>query len=148
MIPKQKPILQLEELKLTTDAKRYLKETASWSFFLSILGFIGLAFLFVGSFFVKSIYDSFPPQQAVPIDMGTYLTITYFLLSVIFFFPIYYLFQFSRKMKTALKTKDDITIESAFKMLKSHYKFVGVFYIIILSIYLLLILLAIFGVVS
>jgi hypothetical protein len=55
----------------------------------------------------------------------------------IYIFPLYYLYQFSVKLKKALTQKDDEVLASAFEMLKSHYKFVGVFTIIILSIYIL-----------
>jgi hypothetical protein len=59
---------------------------------------------------------------------------------------VYYLFQFSSKMKKALATKNDETLASAFKMLKSHYKFIGVFTIITLSLYALLFIVSLMGV--
>jgi hypothetical protein len=55
----------------------------------------------------------------------------------IYIFPLYYLHQFSVKLKKALTSKDDEVLANAFEMLKSHYKFVGVFTIIMLSIYIL-----------
>jgi hypothetical protein len=56
---------------------------------------------------------------------------------VIYIFPLYYLYQFSVKLKKAVTSKDDEVLANAFEMLKSHYKFVGVFTIIMLSIYIL-----------
>ena len=41
----QNAITELEQLTLTSRAKGFLKETAKWCKFLSILGFIGLGLL-------------------------------------------------------------------------------------------------------
>ena len=49
-------------------------------------------------------------------------------------------------MKKALATKNEETLANAFEMLKSHYKFLGVFTIITLSLYVFAIILASLGV--
>ena len=43
----------------------------------------------------------------------------------------------STKIKIAFTQKDGLTFDSAFKNLKSHYKFVGIMMIIVLGIYIL-----------
>ena len=53
--------------------------------------------------------------------------------------------QFSTKMKKALASKNDETLADAFQMIKSHYKFLGVFTIITLSLYALLIGVSLFS---
>ena len=47
--------------------------------------------------------------------------------------------KFSTKMKKALATKHDETLADSFQELKSHYKFIGVFTIITMSLYVMLI---------
>ena len=133
----QNAITEIEQLTLTSGAKSFLKETAKWCKFLSILSFIGLGLLFLSSFFISTIYDNIPQAEGMPFNLGTVMTIFYILMIVIYIFPLYYLYQFSVKLKKALTSKDDEVLASAFEMLKSHYKFVGVFTIIILSIYIL-----------
>lgn len=133
----QNAITELEQLTLTSRAKGFLKETAKWCKFLSILGFIGLGLLFLSSFFISTIYGSMPKATSMPFNLGTAMTIFYILMIVIYIFPLYYLYQFSVKLKKAVTSKDDEVLANAFEMLKSHYKFVGVFTIIILSIYIL-----------
>lgn len=141
----QNAITELEQLTLNNNSKNFLRETAKWAKFLSIIGFIGVGFMVIFSFFAGTILQNIPNAQPMPMDMGLTLTITYLLISVLYFFPIYYLFQFSNKMKTALLTKNDETLADAFEVLKSHYKFMGVFTIIILSLYVLI---AVFGVIG
>ena len=131
------PITQLEQLTLTSAAKSFLRETAKWSFFLSIMGFIGIGFIVLVALFAGTIFNSMPQAQQMPFDFGITMTIAYLIMALLYFFPVLYLFKFSRKIKLALLTKNDETLADAFEMLKSHYKFVGVFTIIMLSLYVL-----------
>ena len=132
------PITQLEQLTLTSASKRFLRETSKWSFFLSIMGFIMIAFMLILAIFANSIFSMAAAMQpGVPENVGMIMTITYLILAIIYFFPVYYLLQFSNKMKKALQTKNDETLASAFEMLKSHYKFIGVLTIRTISLYIL-----------
>mgnify|MGYP006073421587 FL=1 len=133
----QNAIKELEQLTITSAAKGFLTETSKWCKFLSILGFVGLGLLLLSSFFINTIYSSMPQATTMPFNLGIVMTIVYILIIAIYIFPIYYLYQFSLQLKKALISKDDETLASAFEMLKSHYKFTGVFSIIMLSIYVL-----------
>ncbi|WP_334058423.1 DUF5362 family protein [Polaribacter sp. P097] len=133
------PITQLEQLVLTSDAKRFLKETAGWAFFLAILGIIGIAFMLIvglASFFAL---DAMPEatQAQLPFDMGLAMGIFYLVMALLYIFPVYYLFQFSNKLKKALASKNDEVLANAFEMLKSHYKYIGVLFIIVISLNIL-----------
>jgi uncharacterized membrane protein len=139
------PITELEELKLTGAAKRFLSETASWTKFISILGFIGIGLMVIVSFFAGTIFNSVPQAQTMPFDFGYLMTGVYLVLALLYFFPVLYLFQFSKKMKEALQSKNDDVLATAFEKLKSHYKFIGVFTIIFISLYILMIVAAIVG---
>lgn len=144
----QNAITELEQLTLTNSARKFLKETASWCKFLSILGFILIGLMIFGSFFIGSIYNNFPAGQPAPVDMGLIITITYIVFALIYILPVYYLYNFSVKMKKALISKDDAVLAKAFEMLKSHYKFIGVLTIIIISIYFLGIIVGVLGMTS
>lgn len=133
------PLTELEELKLTSAAKRFLSETASWCKLLSIVGFIGIGIMVIFSFFAGTIFNNTPQAQTMPFDFGYLMTGIYLLLALVYLFPVLYLFQFSKKMKKALQSKDDDVLAVAFEKLKSHYKFVGVFTIIFISLYILII---------
>src|SRR5690606_31016392 len=66
---------------------------------------------------------------------GAFLTVFYILMAVLYFFPIYYLFQFSAKMKAALAQRNSVLLEQAFENMKSHYKFMGILMIVLLGFY-------------
>ncbi len=65
------------------------------------------------------------------------LMIVYLVMIVVYFFPIYYLFQFSSKMKKAIDQKDTITFAEATGFLKNHFQFIGICAIVVLSLYVL-----------
>lgn len=140
------PITELEQLTLTNASKSFLKETAKWANFLAIIGFILIGLLLILGVFSTTIFDlAAKMQPGIPNNLGVIMMVIYLLSALIYFFPVYYLLQFSIKMKKALITKDDEVLANAFEMLKSHYKFLGVFTVITLSLYVLLICAAVFG---
>lgn len=135
------PLTQLEQLVLTSKSKNFLKEIANWSFFFSILGFLSILFFIVVAILVGTVYapmlDMITQQQGVT-GSGLYVMILYLVIALLYFMPVLYLFKFSRKMKEALATKSDETLAEAFGNLKSHFKFIGVMTIIVISLYILL----------
>jgi hypothetical protein len=59
----------------------------------------------------------------------------YIVIALMYFFPIYYLFQFSSKIKNAFKFNDNEQLNASFEYLKSHYKFMGILALIFVSFY-------------
>ncbi|NVJ87817.1 MAG: hypothetical protein HWD82_00030 [Flavobacteriaceae bacterium] len=142
------PITELEQLTINNASRNYLSEISKWAFFLSIVGFVGVAFfvlvaIFSGIFFGEEFNSLYENQ--IPFNMGSFISVTYLVIAAIYFFPILYLFKFSKKMKIALASKNDDSLSGAFEMLKSHYKFLGVFTIIVLSLYALLFIIGMLG---
>lgn len=137
----QSPITQLEQLVVNSKSKSFLREIARWTFFFAILGFISIAFIVIGAILVATVYapmlNMVAQQQGLP-ALGMPIAITYVVSALLYFMPVWYLFQFSKKMKLALATKNDDELANAFENLKSHFKFIGVLTIIIISLYVLL----------
>lgn len=129
------------ELRLNESSKKFLRETSKWAFILSIIGFVIVGMLvFMAVFFgimLTDVRSNLNPLR----DMGMpawYFTMVYLLSAVIYFFPMLYLYKFSRRMKSALIEKSTEDLTAAFSNLKSHYKFVGITVLIIIGLYILL----------
>lgn len=123
---------------LSDESESFLKETAKWSYFLSILGFIfiGLIVLiivFMGVFLSK--LGSMGGSMSMIGNMGSFISVIYLIIASIYFFPVYYLFQFSSKVKIAFKNNDNDKLNESFMFLKSHYKFMGVVALIMVAFY-------------
>lgn len=130
--------LQTEKgLEVTPVMKSQLKETSKWAKFLAILGFIGLgimvlvALLFMVAGSALPTLDGFSP---------TLFGIIYLVFAGIYFLPIKYLYDFSTQMSRAVTMTDQQSFSNAIDSLKSHYKFIGIMTIVMISLYLLMII--------
>lgn len=122
---------------ISDEIKKYLLETSKWGKFLAIVGYVGMALLvlvalgvMVGFSFLNSDTEGTFPMAA--------LGLVYILLAVLYYFPINYLYRFSVQMKEGLATDNNQSVTTGFENLKSLFKFMGIFTIIVLSIYALL----------
>ena len=140
-----------EETKmyLTEDSKSFLKETARWAYFLSIMGFILIALLIILALFMGAIFAKLASLgggvAALGVRSGGFIMAIYLVSAVIYFFPVYYLYQFASKAKAAFATDNNEQLNASFEYLKSHYKFIGIFTLIFTIIYSLIFVFGIIG---
>jgi hypothetical protein len=125
----------------TEEIKGYLSETAKWGKFLAIMGYIGIGLMVLAAIFVMGMGSASQLFQASGMDMS-FIGIIYLVLAAFYFFPVNYLYQFSVKTRQALASQDVQHVTAAFQNLKSLFKFMGIFTIVILSIYALALLIA------
>lgn len=137
------------ELQLTNESKSFLREAGKWANFLGVLGFIGLGFMVIGAFSIIAMGSAFGSMGGGAGAFGaigsTFLGVIYLLMVLLYFFPVLYLYRFGSKVKKAFANNDTAMLTSSLENLKSHYKFVGILAIIMLSFYVLAILIAIVG---
>ena len=133
-------------LSLSSQNRDDLQNTAKWSGFLAILGFIGIGFLVLLALFIGTFMSSMgTPAEALPMPTAVF-TVTYLLVAALYFFPILYLYRFSSQIKQALRNGSQESMTSAFSNLKSHYKFIGVLAAILVGFYAIVFLISlIFG---
>lgn len=130
--------IESNDLSLTSGAKTFLNEAAGWTKFLSIVGFVFIGLMVIVGLFAGSfISDMMEAQTGTSMMSGAFLTVFYLLFAALYFFPVYYLFQFSSKMKAALAQQSSELLQQAFENLKSHYKFMGILMIVILGFYVI-----------
>lgn len=134
------------DLQLNESAKGFLKETAKWTYFLSILGYIGIGFIVLAAIFAGAIFGTIGNTMPGEImgkfgsAFGIIITVVYLLIATLYFFPVYYLNKFSTKLKLALRKNDAEILANSFEYLKSHYKYIGIMALVILSFYVLILL--------
>jgi hypothetical protein len=142
-----------KHLVFTEEIKDYIMETAKWSKFLSIIGFIFVGFMsiigilmlfsFGGTLFSNAVGLNNIP--GFPTGMISLVGIIYFGIALLYFFPVYYLYMFARKTKNAILCNDNQLLAEGFSKLKSHYKFIGILTLIIVCFYAISILIGIFS---
>lgn len=134
--------MENQSLDLDQQAVDALRESAKWSMFLSILGFIGVGLLLIAAIFMGSVMtmitgaavDGLNPLGAIK----GIISVVYLVFAVIYFIPVYYLFKYASGMKNALNVKDSNLVSNAFVNLKQHHKILGIMVIVIISIYIVI----------
>lgn len=124
--------MQLEEV-----AKDYLRESAKWSMFLAILGFIGIGFLALLAIIMTSVMSMAPEIPGPYGAIKGFISIIYLVFAIIYLFPIYYLYKYADSTKKALNSGNTELLTKAFSNLKSHHKFLGIAAIIIIALYII-----------
>ncbi|AWA30498.1 hypothetical protein HYN48_10580 [Flavobacterium magnum] len=141
------------EMQLTDSAKEFLREVGKWAHFLSIIGFVYLGLMVLLTIAVITTGNSAlinpgggneQVQDMNPTALGLILLI----VIAIMFFPVFYLNKFAVNLKKAYRENSSEYLASSMEYLKSHYKFIGIFTIIFLSIYVLAFLLMIVALLS
>jgi hypothetical protein len=135
-----------QKIELEGDTLLHLNEIRKWTHFLSILGFVAVGLvLFVGVLLLiaSSFRSSF---QYDPLgSYGPLIGIFYIVFSGIYFFPVFYLYKFSRYAKQSMirigsEGPSNELMAHAIDYMKKHFRFVGIFTIVILAVYLLVII--------
>jgi hypothetical protein len=147
-----------KELLLTKNAIADLHQAAKWSYVISLIGFIyfGLVILFSLGLFVsfsRGLMDGFlslvsPFATSSSGSLIAYPIIIYTIFSAIGLIPFLYLYRFSVRTKAAISNLDSLVLSEAFESLKSHYRFVAILLLLVITIQLLVALPAIFMAIS
>lgn len=130
-------------LKVTEDIRSYLYETAKWTRFLSIVGFVICALIIIFAFSVPAILSAvavrMPANPLARVSSGLF-TIPYLLIGLLYFYPSLLLFKFANAAKTAVLYNDQPAFSIAIGKMKSFFKFWGILTIIAIALNLLLFL--------
>ena len=127
-------------IALDDETESYLIETSKWAKILSILGFISVGVLALLGIVVLVTGSTLGEYAQSGINMA-WLSVLYLALAAVYFFPIYYLYKFSSETRQGINLGDQALFTVGLKNLKSHYKFLGVFTLVFLSIYALAVVL-------
>jgi len=139
-------------LSLQVDAgnTHYLTEAAKWAKFLAIVGFVTctillLVAIFFGATLTSSISE-LNSDVAAPSGVENVILIFYVVIIVVlYFFPLLFLYNFGAKLNTAIKHNDQVSLNTAFRNLKSCLKYLGILTIIVLCVYAIGITFAVLG---
>jgi len=120
------------ELVLEMQAEVFLLEGRKWAKILAVIGFVGLGLgvlIAIGMFVASGFIGDVAPFPVA--GFGFF----YLLMIGVYFFPIYYLLQFSNKAKEALTTRNTQSLTESMRYLKGHYKFIGIATIVMFALY-------------
>ena len=133
-------------LEVTENAKKYLKTTSSWTFFMAVLSFVGIAVLALGGIIMLIMVQSnLADGIADVLSSGLYSFLGFFYLAmaIVMVFPALFLLRFSQKTKSALATQNANELEEGIENMKSYWKFSGIMTIVMLALVLVVMIIAV-----
>lgn len=122
-------------MRLNSADRGFIIEMAKWARFISIVGFIFLGLGALGlltGFTQAAMYEEIYSELGIGMGLIIFVMILFLLL---YFFPIFYLYKASANLLYAMRSSSEEAMTEGFKFFKSHYKFMGIFMIVILSFY-------------
>ncbi len=113
-----------------------LNATRKWTMFLAITGFIFLGLIIVlglmtGAFLTA--FNSTGKAQGLP---DSVLLAAFIGLTIIYFFPVLFLFRFSKHAANAVTNLDSKELYKAVRYLKRYFAYIGILLILIISVYI------------
>jgi amino acid transporter len=128
------------KMELGPEDLKNLNSTRKWTMFLSVLGFIFLGLLIIVGVATSTFLTAFKSKE---VNLGvpeSLMIVMFIIIAAIYFFPVLFLFRFSRNTRDAIHNHDKLKLEKAFRNLRTYFTYIGVMVIIVLSIYLQLVL--------
>ncbi|TSJ47670.1 hypothetical protein [Fluviicola chungangensis] len=129
--------LDSDKLKVSQSIREHLLTSAKWARFLAIVGFIFTGFTAIASLImlITALSTGFGPLIG--------MAFLYIGLTVAMIFPALYMIRFAGSITKGLNSNKQSEFEFGVQNLKSFYKFSGIFTIVFLSLYIILIFIGI-----
>ena len=127
------------ELVITEEIAKYLTIVSKWGKFLSILGFAFVGLVVFGGIIMSLVFSLIPSSDLDVFPVPAFLLgFLYLVIGLVYFFPIFYLFRFSFGIDQALRLNDQDKLAKSFHFLKAHYRFIGIFIVVVMVLYVVL----------
>lgn len=130
------------KIELDQESLKNLDSIRKWTMFFSVLGFIFIGILVIAGFaagIFMSVFSSGEMGAGFPLWV---LIIIIPAIAAIYFFPVFFLFRFSRHMRNAVMNLSNEHIRIAFRNLKYYFTYIGVLVIIVLAFYFIALVVA------
>jgi hypothetical protein len=148
-------IQENKKIEIGQESLGYLNTTRKWTMFFAILGFVFLGIMLIVGLLADSFMSAFTSKMAgvegvegmggVKAAGGiaiVFVFIIQLIVAVIYFFPMFFLFRFSRHTKKAVSNLDANELQSGLKNLKSYWMYIGILVIVALAACLLVLIIA------
>jgi hypothetical protein len=133
---------ETRKIEIEHETLKHLNTTRKWAMFLAIMGFIFLGLVLIIGIIAGTFMTAFSTGQK---DLGipdSLMFIPVILLVVLYFFPVLFLFRFSKHTSHAIQTLDKHALHKGLKYLKLYFAYIGILIILVLSIYIVVLILA------
>jgi MFS family permease len=136
------PPFENNKIEIERETLSHLDTTRKWAMFLAIIGFIFLGLIIIIGLIAGTFLTAFNSGEKGLGIPESLMFIPVLLLAVVYFFPVLFLFRFSKHTSHAIQNFDKLELHKALKNLKYYFAYIGVMIIIVFSIYIVVLIVA------
>jgi hypothetical protein len=133
---------EIRKIEIEQESLNYLNTTRKWAMFFAIIGFIFLGLILIAGLVAGTFLSVFKSPEMGGGIPQILVFIFVFIIALAYFFPILFLFRFSKHTANAVQTLSKEELKKALRNLKSYFVYIGVMLIIVLVIYFILLVVA------
>jgi hypothetical protein len=133
---------EIRKIEIEHDTLNHLNTMRKWAMFLAIIGFILLGLIIIVGLIAGTFLTAFNTSEKGLGIPDSLMFAPVLLLALVYFFPVLFLFRFSKHTSHAIRTLDKLELHKAIKNLKSYFAYLGILIIIILSLYIVVLIIA------
>lgn len=130
------------KIELEQKSLKSLNTTRKWAMFLSIIGFISLGLVALMGVLAGTFLSAFNTTKNGHSIPEVVIFLILLVMGALYFFPLHFLFRFSKHTAKAVATNDKLELHKAFLNLKAYFVFLGVLIIVVLTLYILTLIMA------
>jgi len=134
--------LETRKLEIEERTLPHLNTARKWAMFLAIVAFIFLGLILIIGLLAGTFLSTFSTGEKGLGIPESLMFIPVLLIGAIYFFPVLFLFRFSKFAHRAIQTLDKLALHKAIKNLKACFAYIGILIIIILTLYILVLVVA------
>jgi hypothetical protein len=133
---------EIKKIEIDQETLAHFDTTRKWAMFLAIIGFIFLGLLLIIGLLAGTFLSAFSTGENSIGIHGPLMFIPIILMAAIYFFPVLFLFRFSKHASHAVHNYDKMEFHKAIKNLKAYFAYIGILLILVLSLYLVILVVA------
>jgi hypothetical protein len=134
--------LEPARIEIGQETLKHLNTLRKWTMFLAVSGFIFLGLIITLGLITGTFLTAFSNSDKMPGIPDALVYASFITVTLIVFFPILFLFRFSKHASKAVSTLDTKEMHIAIKYLKRYFIYTGVLLIVIISVYIASLILA------
>jgi hypothetical protein len=124
-----------DKIDIDQDSLRSINTLRKWTMFHAILGFIFLGLFVITGAIAGTFLTAFSTGKSGLGLNELSVMVIIFILAVAYFFPVLFLFRFSKYSAHVVQTRNKKDLNMALKNLKAYFVYLGVILIICLALY-------------
>ena len=132
----------IRKIEINQEILENLNVSRKWAMFIAIIGFIFLGLIIIIGIITSTFLFVFKPGEASSDVPGIVILAVFIILTAGYFFPVLFLYRFSKQTNHAIQTLDKKDLNKAFKNLKLYFIYMGIFFIIVLLFYVIALIVA------